>query len=174
MNDLAGELKRLLTAREVFEHYGFTPDRSGFIQCPFHRGDRHASLKIYDGDRGWHCFGCGKGGSVIDFAMELFGIPFREACLRLNADFRLGLSDQKPSRAELSARLKARQEREARRERERREKDELAAEYRRWWDIKRRFAPAPGSEYIHPLYAQALKRLPYLEWQLDGAETERR
>lgn len=167
MNDLAGEIKRLLPAREVFEHYGFTPDRSGFIQCPFHRGDRHASLKIYDGDRGWHCFGCGLGGSVIDFAMHYFDIPFREACLRLNEDFRLGLSDQKPDRAELSARLKARQEEAEKREREREEKDAMAAEYRRWWEVKQQFAPAPGSDYIHPLYAQALKRLPYLEWWLD-------
>lgn len=167
MNDLAGAIRRALTAREVVEHYGFHPNRSGFIQCPFHQGDRHASLKIYEGDRGWYCFGCGAGGSVIDFAMRWLDLPFREACLRLNEDFGLGLSDQKPSRAELTARLKARQEEEEQREQERKQEEAMAAEYRRWWDAKQRFAPAPGSDYIHPLYAEAVKRLPYLEWWLD-------
>lgn len=52
MNDLAGAIRRALTAREVVEHYGFHPNRSGFIQCPFHQGDRHGSLKVYDGERG--------------------------------------------------------------------------------------------------------------------------
>ena len=99
MVDLASEIKGRLTAQEVFEFYGFQPDRSGFLQCPLHQGDRHGSLKVYEGGRGWHCFGCGRGGSVIDFVMELFGLSFHEACLKLNEDFRLGLSDRKPSRA---------------------------------------------------------------------------
>ena len=43
--DLASQIKERLTAQEVVEFYGFHPDRSGFIQCPFHQGDRHASLK---------------------------------------------------------------------------------------------------------------------------------
>ena len=72
---------------EVVRHYGFEPNRAGFMRCPFHQGDHTASLKIYAGDRGWHCFGCNSGGSVIDFVMRLYDINFRQAVLRLDLDF---------------------------------------------------------------------------------------
>lgn len=161
MNDLAAEIKRALPARDVLEHYGFHPSRTGFLQCPFHQGDKHGSLKVYDGERGWHCFGCGRGGSVIDFVMELFGIGFREACLRLNEEFHLGLSDRKPSRAEVSALLRARQEAEARREREAEEYRQVAEEHRYWWEVLKYF------DFPHPLWCEAVKRQPYLEDWLD-------
>lgn len=45
----------------------------------------------------------GKGGSVIDFVMDLFDLSFRQAVLRLNLDFRLGLTDSRPTRTEVSA-----------------------------------------------------------------------
>ena len=158
---MAAEIKRALPAREVLEHYGFHPSRTGFLQCPFHQGDKHGSLKVYDGERGWHCFGCGRGGSVIDFVMELFGIGFREACLRLNEEFHLGLSDRKPSRAEVSALLRARQEAEARREREAEEYRQVAEEHRYWWEVLKYF------DFPHPLWCEAVKRQPYLEDWLD-------
>ena len=110
-SDLAAEIKERLTARQVIEAYGFHPNRAGYIQCPFHAGDRHGSLKIYDGDKtGWHCFGCGAGSTVIDFVMKLFNINFRQACLRLDADFSLGLTGKRPSAAEISAVLAARRQ----------------------------------------------------------------
>lgn len=158
---MAAEIKRALPARDVLEHYGFHPSRTGFLQCPFHQGDKHGSLKVYDGERGWHCFGCGRGGSVIDFVMELFGIGFREACLRLNEEFHLGLSDRKPSRAEVSALLRARQEAEARREREAEEYRQMAEEHRYWWEVLKYF------DFPHPLWCEAVKRQPYLEDWLD-------
>ena len=158
---MAAEIKRALPARDVLEHYGFHPSRTGFLQCPFHQGDKHGSLKVYDGERGWHCFGCGRGGSGIDFVMELFGIGFREACLRLNEEFHLGLSDRKPSRAEVSALLRARQEAEARREREAVEYRQVAEEHRYWWEVLKYF------DFPHPLWCEAVKRQPYLEDWLD-------
>ncbi len=169
MNDLAGEIKRTLPAWDVFEHYGFRPNRSGFIQCPFHQGDRHGSLKVYDGDRGWHCFGCGAGGSVIDFVMRLFDLDFKGACLRLNEDFHLGLSSQRPTRAELSALVRARREAEAKKEAEAKEIRKKCEEHRYWWDIKKNFEPKTPEELsvAHPLYVEACKRLPRLEEWLD-------
>lgn len=158
---MAAEIKRALPARDVLEHYGFHPSRTGFLQCPFHQGDKHGSLKVYDGERGWHCFGCGRGGSVIDFVMELFGIGFREACLRLNEEFHLGLSDRKPSRAEVSALLRARQKAEARREREAEKYRQVAEEHRYWWEVLKYF------DFPHPLWCEAVKRQPYLEDWLD-------
>ena len=105
-NDLARQIKERLTTRQVVELYGFHPDCGGYIQCPFHAGDNHGSLKVYDGGNktGWHCFGCNSGGAVSDFVMRLYDINFRQAVLRLDLDFGLGLS-QAPqrSRAEQSA-----------------------------------------------------------------------
>lgn len=151
--DLASQIKERLTALEVVEFYGFHPDRSGFIQCPFHQGDRHASLKVYSGNKtGWHCFGCGAGGSVIDFVMKLFDIDFRQACVRLNMDFSLGLTGERPTHAERSALLEARCREAERREAFEQEYREKAAEHRYWWEVLKYFAPAPGDRVLHPLY----------------------
>lgn len=50
--------------------------------CPFHN-DRSPSLSIYSGGKRWYCFGCGKGGDVIDFVRELHQIEFRAAAAML-------------------------------------------------------------------------------------------
>lgn len=89
--DKAAEIKTRVSIRNLIDMYGYDVNRAGFMSCPFHSGDHTASLKIYQGDRGWHCFGCHKGGSVIDFVMEHDGVSFREACKTLDAVFSLGL-----------------------------------------------------------------------------------
>lgn len=169
MNDLARQIKERVTARQVAELYGFHPDRGGFIQCPFHAGDNHGSLKLYDGSRGWHCFGCGAGGDVITFVMKIFSINFQQACLRINADFCLGLSGEPPSRAERSALLEARRREEERQEAREAQYRAVAREYQYLHDAARYFAPegpAAASD-LHPLYVEALKRQPALESWLD-------
>ena len=141
MIDLAGQIRSLVTAREAAERYGFHPNRSGYIHCPFH-SERTPSLKLFP-DGGWKCFGCGAGGSVIDFVMNLFDIPFRQAVLRINADFALGLIWDRRA-AGLPPAVGAAvgsgppaptvRRREARAELERLEEElrELAAEHRYW------------------------------------------
>ncbi len=156
---------------EVARHYGFEPNRAGFMRCPFHQGDHTASLKVYAGDRGWHCFGCNSGGSVIDFVMRLYDINFRQAVLRLDLDFGLGLS-QAPqrSRAEQSAILEARRREAERRAVFEREYHEKTVEHRYWWEVLKYFAPTKedaAAGFIHPLYAEALRRQPYLEYWLE-------
>lgn len=74
---------------QILGMYGYTTDH-GFMVCPFH-GDRDASLKVYKGAKGWHCFGCGRGGSVIDFVMEHDRIPFRAAVWKINDYLNMGL-----------------------------------------------------------------------------------
>lgn len=58
-------------------------------RCPFpgHKGgaDRTPSLKVTGDDGKWKCFGCGRGGNVIDWVMEYDGVEFLEACRRLRA-----------------------------------------------------------------------------------------
>lgn len=175
MIDLADQVKSLVTIQEVAEHYGFHPNRAGYICCPFHN-EKTASMKLYSGQRGFHCFGCGVGGSVIDFVMKLFDVPFRQAILRINADFALGLTWDKPDPAVRSAVMEARR-REARRKAELERLEgkhrELAEEHRYWWDVLKYFSPTREeweAGYIHPFYMEAVKKQPYLEYLLDELE----
>lgn len=160
-SDIAGEIRRLLTMRQVAERYGFEPNRSGFIKCPFHQGDHTASLKIYPGDKGFHCFGCGAHGSVIGFVMRLFDLSFPQAVVRLSSDFNLGLTAHRLTRHEASKILEDRRKREEEKERAAQEYRVVAEEHRYWWEVLKYF------DFPHPLWEQAVKRLPYLEDWLD-------
>jgi CHC2 zinc finger len=56
---------------------GLHVPRSGKIRCPFH-DDNTPSLHVYDDPgRGWYCFGCRRGGSVYDFAANLWSTGTR-------------------------------------------------------------------------------------------------
>lgn len=84
--EAAEVIKATVGMRETASMLGYEVNRSGFMVCPFH-GDTDASLKIYpgrNGHSGWHCFGCGRGGSVIDFVMESEHCNFSKAVRILN------------------------------------------------------------------------------------------
>ena len=169
-SDAAAQIKQALTTQEVAERYGFIPNRNGYIQCPFHQGDDHGSLKIYQGERGWCCFGCHKGGTAIDFVMLLFDITFPQAVVRLSTDFNLGLSNDITTPQVRSELIEAR-----RREAEKKAAiaaryPEVAAEYRDCFEIAKYAPPVllpDGGIWFHPLYAEAVQRMPQLEWWLN-------
>ena len=71
------EIKEQVSMGIVLARYGYQPNRAGFINCPFHNGDRDASLKVYGKD--YHCFGCGAHGDVFSFVMGMEGCSFKEA-----------------------------------------------------------------------------------------------
>lgn len=71
--------------RVIVERYGFQPSRSGFIHCPFHQGDKGASMKIYAKD--FHCFACSAHGSQIDFVMMMDNLSFKEAFIALGGTY---------------------------------------------------------------------------------------
>ncbi len=46
--------------------------------CPFHN-EKTPSFSVSPSKRGYKCFGCGKGGDVIEFVMEYHKIDFKQA-----------------------------------------------------------------------------------------------
>ena len=72
--DVVGRRVRLI--RRGREHTGL---------CPFHK-EKTPSFTVNEEKGFYHCFGCGKHGSAIDFVMETEGLSFPEAVERLAAD----------------------------------------------------------------------------------------
>jgi len=56
--------------------------RNYFGLCPFH-GENTPSFSVSPEKQIFHCFGCGRGGNVFSFLMEIEGVSFQEAVLRL-------------------------------------------------------------------------------------------
>ena len=106
----AGQIiKDTVGMQQILDLYGYPGVKNGFMRCPFHAGDRTASLKVYTQKgkhSGWHCFGCGRGGSVIDFVMEQEGCDFRLAVMGIDRALQLGLlAPENPYKAETRKRL---------------------------------------------------------------------
>lgn len=56
--------------------------RNYFGLCPFH-GENTPSFSVSADKQIFHCFGCGAGGNVFTFLMDLEGISFQEAAVKL-------------------------------------------------------------------------------------------
>lgn len=175
--DFANEIRTRLDTQEVFEYYGLRPNRSGFVCC-FSHNERTPSMKVYKGNGGYHCFGCGAHGSVIDFVMQYFGLTFQDAIAKINTDFSLGL----PIGERISIRQRRemeqrKRERKEERDREQRERERLEGEYWAAFDVwkkydtnKREYAPKSLRDDLHPLYVEAVKNIDCAAYLLDTAE----
>ncbi|NRD80788.1 DNA primase [Bacillus sp. BRMEA1] len=64
--------------------------RNYFGLCPFH-GESTPSFSVSPDKQIFHCFGCGAGGNVFSFLMELEGISFQEATVKLAAKVNVDL-----------------------------------------------------------------------------------
>lgn len=177
--DFAKEIKQRLTTDQVFRQYGLKPNGAGFVCCPFH-SEKTASLKVYDGDKGWHCFGCGENGDLISFIMKYFGLSFRDATKKINEDFCLCL----PIGKRLNDRERqeiARKSFEQRRHKEAQEKEEKAAKAKYWavydeyirLDKQRiKYKPQKNETELHPLYIEAIINIEKAKHNLSMAEME--
>ena len=119
-------IRSSVTMRQLAAMYGYEVNRSGMMRCPFHGEDKHPSLKVYDGERGWYCFVCNEGGDIFDFAMRHDGLEFPKAVERIAdmagipvSDGKNGLSEEDKARirkrkAEREAAERAKEERNQR------------------------------------------------------------
>ena len=154
-------IKAALDIDRVVSFYGYEPNRQGFVSCPFH-SERTASLKIYPKSNSFYCFGCGAGGDVIDFVRLLYGLDFRQACVRLEADFGLvGVTDS--ASPELSERAKKRNA-------EKSEYKALKERFVRYRQIIRDKAPKAVGEPLSPEFAKAINEMPHIENRLRELE----
>ena len=170
-------IKERVTTLDMMAHAGIQADRRGMAVCPFH-GDRDASLKVYrDPRRGWHCYGCHAGGDVIDFAMRLYGVGFREAVSRINEEFALGLPIGEPMtgtqrRAMREEIERAKQARQALQRREHEAENAYWSAYDAWLSNERVMQENAPSGLSEPnaTYCEAIIRRDELEEALKDAE----
>lgn len=173
-------IKSRINMIDVCKIYGFNIQRGNFICCPFHN-EKTPSLKLYDGDRGYYCFGCGEHGSVIDFTMRYFGLDFQSAISKLNDDFCLGLPiGQRIDRRKQIEMGRIAFERKRKAEQQQKERQQIEDDYwtafdewKRLDDNKRNYAPKTPTEPLHPLFAEALKNIAGAEYNLSCVEIAR-
>ena len=88
-------IKETLQIADVLTFYGMGFNRNKAF-CPLHN-EKSPSFTVYPKTKSWHCFGCGAGGSVIDFVMAFYGLDTIDAAKKIDNDFNLGLFENKPS-----------------------------------------------------------------------------
>ena len=154
-------VKPHITTRQAAEMYGIKVNRHGMAVCPFHN-DKNPSMKV---DKRFHCFACQADGDAVDFVSRLFGLPCKEAAMKLADDFGISYdSKHKPTvkpkiREPTTEQLYQKEEAHTYR---------VLTDYfhllRRW---ETQYAPQTSDDEWHPLFVEALQKTSYIEYLLD-------
>lgn len=154
-------VKDNVTTRQAAEMYGIKVNRNGMAVCPFHN-DKNPSMKV---DKRFHCFACQADGDAVDFVSRLFGLPCKEAAMKLADDFGISYdSRQKPTvrphiREPTAEQIYQKEEARCFR---------VLSDYfhllRSW---ERQYAPKQPEDEWHPLFVEALQKTSYIEYLLD-------
>lgn len=183
-NNVFEEVKSRVDMHSIALQYGFTPNRNGFICCPFH-AEKTPSLKLYNDS--FYCFGCGCGGDAINFTAELFDMSQHDAAEKLSMDFGLNLNVGAARKKQTSKRKKKQTpERNINR-------TELLRYYQEWEKLAFRtfnnyfkllqiwykdFAPKSPDDEPYPLWVRACHELPLIEYYclifIQGTNEERK
>lgn len=131
---------------------------------------------VFFEDGKYKCFGCGSGGSSIDFTAAYFGIGEFESAKMLAADFGIDAKDPAEPAARMKERLVNRLDREGFEQFLRFSDGAIAAAIRYWKAIKDEFSPGRLNGEFSELFKEACDELMMLE-DLDerflfGSETE--
>lgn len=83
-NDDVREIKSRLSVADIVGDYVALRRKGKTLwgRCPFHN-EKTPSFSVSEERQTFHCFGCGKGGDIFTFVMEIENLEFREALERL-------------------------------------------------------------------------------------------
>lgn len=101
MNTDLSEIKNRLNIVDVLGEY-LRLEKAGAnyrALCPFHN-EKSPSFMVSEEKQMWHCFGCGKGGDIFSFVMEIEGLEFREALKVLAEKAGVQLANYSPQKTE--------------------------------------------------------------------------
>lgn len=154
-------VKDNVTTRQAAEMYGIRMGRNGMAVCPFHN-DKNPSMKV---DKRFHCFACQADGDAVDFVSRLYGLPCREAAVKLADDF--GISHDNRMKTSVKPKI-----------REPDPKQEFQQEERHYYKVltdyfhllrtwENQYAPKQPDDVWHPLFVEALQKRVYTEYLLD-------
>lgn len=171
--DVFLEIRRSVDVSVLFSNYGISVNSKNQARCPFHGqgNERTPSLKVYHQTNSWYCFGCGAGGSAIDFVMTYHGLSPIDAAKELDSIYQLSLFHDKP----LS---EVERERLHEAEKQRRGDRLLLKNFDEWEHTafiavanylkflekcKSVFAPKSPNDELHPLFMEACHNLDFCE-----------
>ena len=174
--EMLGLIKQQVSMRDVARLVGLDVNSKGFCRCPFHN-EKTASFKVYEGDRGFHCFGCDKSGDIFDFIQEYYGMKLPQSVAYIDTHFGLGLTQSQLLTREERRRIRRKQEAEReRRQQEEKEKKALEVQYDSLCTINRELTAlmdilmkgvlAKNKEETD-MFDQAVKMHAYVEYTLD-------
>lgn len=108
MSEIFKTVNESLSMADVARHFGYAPNRSGFIRSPF-KEERTASCKLYE--HSFFDFSSNVGGDIIRFASAVLGLNNWEACRYLIEAFSLpfSLSGHTDNREQIRKRQQERQ-----------------------------------------------------------------
>lgn len=104
--DVVEEIKGRLSVEDVVGRY-VELKRSGASYkglCPFHQ-EKTPSFYVTPSRGSYHCFGCGKGGDIFSFMMELERLPFPDALRRLADQAGVTVPEREAQKPSLKNRL---------------------------------------------------------------------
>ena len=154
-------VKQTVTTRQAAELYGIRVNRHGMAVCPFHN-DKNPSMKV---DKRFHCFACQADGDAVDFVSRLFGLPSKEAAVKIANDFGIGYdSGRKPS---VIAKIREPTPEQKYQQEENRCYKVLSDYFHHLRTWKRQYAPQQPEDEWHLLFVEALQRESHIEYLLD-------
>ena len=154
-------VKGKVTTRQAAELYGIRVSCHGMAVCPFHN-DKNPSMKL---DMRFHCFACQADGDAVDFVSRLFGLPGKEAAMKLADDFSIPYdARKKPS---IRPKIREPTPEQKYRAEETRCCKVLTDYYHLLREWKEQYAPKQSEDEWHPLFVEALQRESYIEYLLD-------
>lgn len=180
MNDCsawAELVKSSVSALDAGRALGLETNHDGRCRCPFHNGGDY-NMKLYTGDKGYHCFVCHEHGDVIGLVQGVNNCTFVEAVQWLSDAFHLGI-DTNTAMAE-ETRERAKKEAKTRRELHARQVQTDARIWKTYLDcadlvkwlerIIEDLAPKKPEDEWDPLWCRAVRLLPDAKRLLEEAD----